>query len=190
MVTVAVVLVVLTAAAYLALIFVQSDSLGVVTVAFVTVYMLVLAAMLGISLSSRPRAVALRTPLRAGSAAGLLALGVLAAFSIGLPLIAAGALATAAAVRTLARPYWTPSALYGAASAIIALAVLVAGFEVSGRLIVCPARGVSGGSGYMLVSGGYHWTCADGKLTFTSGFCSSGGGGIDANGHAFATNNC
>jgi hypothetical protein len=68
--------------------------------------------------------------------------------------------------------------------------VLVAGFEVTERLIVCPTHGVSGGSGYGLVTGGYHWQCVDGRLTFASGFCTSQGGGIDANGHAFTTSSC
>jgi hypothetical protein len=190
MVTVALALVVLTDAGYEALISVQSDRSDVVSVAFVTVFILLMAAMLGISLRTGPRAVALRTPLRAAAAGGLLVLGVLAAFSIGLPLVAAGALATGAAVRSVPRPNWTLSALSGVAAGLVAVAVLVAGFEISGRLIVCPATGVSGGSGYLLASGGYHWTCVDGRLTFASGFCNSGGGGIDANGHAFATNNC
>jgi hypothetical protein len=76
------------------------------------------------------------------------------------------------------------------AAAVLAIAVLVGGFEVTERLIICPARGLSGGSGYGLISGGYHWTCVDGRLEFGSGFCSTSGGGIDANGHAFATNSC
>jgi hypothetical protein len=183
-------LVLLTTIGYVALILGQSDRSDVVTVGFVTIYMLLMASLLAITLRSGARAVALRTPLRAGAAGGLLVLGVLGAFSIGLPLIAAGALATGAAVRTLPRPRWTPAAISGVAAAVLAVAVLVAGFEVGGRIIVCPARGVLTGSGYLLVSGGYHWSCVDGQLNFASGFCSSGGGGIDANGHAFATSTC
>jgi hypothetical protein len=190
MVIAALVLVLLTTIGYVALILGQSDRSDVVTVGFVTIYMLLMASMLAITLRSGARPVTLRMLLRGGAAGGLLVLGVLGAFSIGLPLIAAGALATGAAVRTVPRPRWTPAAITGVVAAGVAVAVLVAGFEVSGRLIVCPARGVSGGSGYLLVSGGYHWTCVDGQLNFASGFCSSSGGGIDANGHAFAASNC
>jgi hypothetical protein len=190
LVSAALIVVLLVAAAYLGLIFAQGDRSYAVTVAFVTTYLVLMAAMLGVSLSTRPGAVALRTPLRAGAAGGLLILGILSVFSFGLPLIVAGGLAGGAAVRTLARPLWTRPAMLGVGAAFLAVAVLVAGFEISGRMILCPAKGLSGGSGYMLVSGGYHWTCVDGKLTFASGFCSGSGGGIDANGRAFATNNC
>jgi hypothetical protein len=160
------------------------------TVPFVAGYLAVTAAMLGLSLMRGSMLVKLRPAFRAGSAAGLLVMGVLALFSVGLPFVISGALATGAAVRTLAGRPRRLTVITEVAAAVIALVVLVAGFEVTERLIVCPAHGVSGGSGYGLVSGGYHWQCVDGWLTFGSGFCSSQGGGIDANGHAFSTSSC
>ena len=116
-------------------------------------------------------------------------MGILAVFSIGIPIVVAGALATGASIRSLAG-LRVRGVITEVAAAVLAIAVLVGGFEVTERLIICPARGLSGGSGYGLISGGYHWTCVDGRLEFASGFCSSSGGGIDANGHAFATNSC
>jgi hypothetical protein len=160
------------------------------TVPFLAGYWLVMAAMLGLSLLARPRLAALRPALRAASAAGLLVTGVLGLFSIGLPMVIAGALATGAAVRTLAgRDRWR-SVSIEVIAAVIAIVVVVAGLELTARLILCPPHGSSGGSGYGLVSGGYHWQCVDGRLTFASGFCSSQGGGVDANGHAFSTGGC
>jgi hypothetical protein len=131
----------------------------------------------------------MRPALRASAAAGLLVMGVLAIFSIGVPIIVVGALATGAAFRSLSGRQ-LPAVIAEITAAVVAIAVLVAGFEVTERLIICPAKGLSGGSGYGLISGGYHWTCVDGRLEFGSGFCSSSGGGIDANGHAYATNTC
>ena len=160
------------------------------TVPFVAGYWAVIAAMLGLSLRNRPGLVRLRPAFRAGAAAGLLVTGVLALFSIGLPMVLAGALATGAAVRTLAGRNWKRAVVTEALAAVIAVAVLVAGLEITERLILCPSRGVSGGSGYGLVSGAYHWQCVDGRLTFASGFCGTQGGGVDPNGHAFSTSNC
>jgi hypothetical protein len=158
-------------------------------VPFVAAYLALMAVMLGVSLRQGKLAVRLRPALRGGAAAGLLAIGVLGLMTIGIVLVVAGGLAAAAAVMTLAGRHWS-TFLYEAAAAFIALALLVAGFEATDRLIICPAKGFSGGSGYGLITGGYHYTCVDGHLDFRPGFCSSGGGGIDANGHAFATNSC
>ncbi len=184
------VMVLVTAFGYVVIIRAQETySPEAFAVPFVAAYLALMAAMLGVSLRQRRLAVRLRPALRGGAAAGLLAIGVLALMSIGILLVVAGGLVAAAAVITLIGRHWS-TFLYEAAAALVALAVLVAGFEATDRLIVCPAKGVSGGSGYGLVSGGYHWTCVDGHLDFRPGFCASSGGGIDSNGHAFATNSC
>jgi hypothetical protein len=138
------------------------------TVPFVAGYWAVLAAMLGLSLMDRPRWVALRPPLRAGAAAGLLVTGVLALFSIGLPMVVAGALATGASVRTLAGRNRKHALIAEAIAAVIAVVVVVAGLEITARVILCPPHGVSGGSGQGLVTGGYSWQCNNGRLTFTN----------------------
>jgi hypothetical protein len=158
-------------------------------VPFVAAYLALMAAMLGVSLRQGRLAVRLRPVLRGAAAAGLLAFGVLALTSIGILLVVAGGLAAAAAVMTLVGRHWS-TFIYEGAAALVALALLVAGFEATDRLIICPAKGVSGGSGYGLVTGGYHYTCVDGHLDFRPGFCSSSGGGIDSNGNAYATNTC
>jgi hypothetical protein len=187
---IAFVMVIITAFGYVLIIRAQeSYPPEAFVVPFVAAYLALMAAMLGVSLRQERLAVRLRPILRGGAAAGLLAIGALALMTIGILLVLAGGLAAAAAVMTLARRHWT-TFLYEAAAAIVALALLVAGFEATDRLIICPAKGFSGGSGYGLVTGGYHYTCVDGHLDFRPGFCSSSGGGIDSNGHAFATNSC
>jgi hypothetical protein len=137
------------------------------TVPFLAGYWLVLAAMLGLSVLDRPRLATLRPALRAAAAAGLLVTGVLGLFSIGLPIVIAGALATGAAVRTLAGRDRRRVVLTEVLAAVIAVVVVVAGLELTARLILCPAHGQSGGSGAGLVSGAYSWKCTEGHLTFT-----------------------
>jgi hypothetical protein len=191
LVQIAVVIVLVVDAGYVLIIATQrSYPADAFTVPFLAGYWLVMAAMLGLSLLDPPRVMALRPALRAGAAAGLLVTGLLGLFSIGLPLVVAGSLATGAAVRTLAGRDRRRAVSFEIVAAMIAVVVVVAGLELTSRVILCPAHGVSGGSGYGLVSGGYHWRCVDGRLTFASGFCNSQGGGVDANGHAFSTSNC
>jgi hypothetical protein len=166
---VALAIVVLEDVAYLLLIRSQAEvAPDAYTVPFVAGYLLAVAALLGISLLRLPSP-GWRMPLRAGAAGGLLVLGILAAFSIGLPLILAGILATGSAVRTLKGPFWAPTGLFGAAAALAAVAVLVTGFEVTERIIVCPSSGNMSGGGSGFVTGPYHYECVDGQLSFHSG---------------------
>jgi hypothetical protein len=177
----ALVLALATDVVYLLLILGQGGAPSdVVTVAFVASYLAALAALLAASLPRRWSAV-VRLSLRAAAAGGLLVLGVLAIFSIGLPLLIAGAMAVGAAVRTLRGPFLSTSSISAVAAAAVAVVVLVAGFEVTERLIVCPAHGSSGGGGTGLVTGPYYYDCVNGQLTFHSGSCSSSS--IDSNGN-------
>lgn len=166
-----------------------TDRTGISRVVFVAAYLLLMALLLLGSLAWRLPATP-RMALRAAAAGGLLVLGVLAAFSIGVPIIIGGILAATATVRTLAGPHLTMPALSTAAAAIVSVAVLVGGFEVTERMIFCPAHGFEAGSGYGLVSGGYHYYCVDGRLEFFSGFCASGGATVDPGGHIVPTGGC
>jgi hypothetical protein len=162
-----------TAAAYLLLILGQGGAPSdIVTVAFVASYLAALAALLAASLLRR-WSVVVRLSLRAAAAGGLLVLGVLAIFSIGLPLVIAGAMATGATVRTLRGPLISRSSISAVMAAAVAVVVLVAGFEVTERMIACPSHGSSGGGGTGLVTGPYYYDCVNGQLTFHSGSCSS-----------------
>ncbi len=152
----------------------------VFTVPFVAAYLVAVAALLATS-QLRRLSSALRFALRTAAAAGLLVLGVLSLFSIGLPLVVAGAMATGATVRTPRGPLLTSSSLFAVGAAVIAVVVLITGFEVTERLIVCPAQGSSGGGGTGFVTGPYYYDCVDGRLTFHSGSCNSGSS--DSNGN-------
>jgi hypothetical protein len=155
-------------------------ALDVYTVLFVAGYLLIITALLLTSLM-RLRRPGSRMRLRAAAAGGLLVLGILAVFSIGLPLVIAGAMATGATVRTLRGPFVTTASLSAVAAAFLAVIVLVAGFEVTERLIVCPAHGSSSGGGNGLVSGPYYYDCVNGHLSFHAGSCTSAS--IDPNGN-------
>jgi hypothetical protein len=160
------------------------------TVPFVAGYLTLMALALGLSLLDRPPLVTLRPALRATAAAGLLLLGVFAAMSIGLPIFAAGVLAAVAAVRALTGPQLRNAVLSEIAAAVIAVTVLVGGFELTQRLILCPPSGNISGSGSGFVTGGYHYQCVNGTLTWYSGDCNGVTGGTDANGNPISANAC
>jgi hypothetical protein len=165
----ALILALATAVAYLWLKLGQSDAaVDVYTVVFVAGYLVLMAALLLTSLTRLSRTAWL-IRLRAAAAGGLLVLGILAIFSIGLPLVIAGAMATGSTVRTLRGPFRTSASLTAVAAAVVAVIVLVAGFEVTERLIVCPSQGTRTVSGSGLVTGPYHYECVNGRLSFHSG---------------------
>jgi hypothetical protein len=130
-------------------------------------YLAVMGVLLIASLIPRWTAL-VRTALRAAAAGGLLVLGVLAMFSIGLPLVIAGAMAIVATVRTASRHRVMLSSLSAVGAAMIAVTILVVGFEVTERLIVCPQHGTMGGGGSGFVTGPYEYECVEGKLIFHS----------------------
>jgi hypothetical protein len=183
------VIVVLTDFAYWLIIRIQeSEPPNVFTVPFVAAYLGLTAAMLGLSLLDRPLAVSLRPAFRAGAAAGLLAMGVLALMSIGILLVVAAVIAAVAAARSASGFHLTTLAAQ-AGAAIVAVTVLLAGFEVTDRLIVCPANGSMSGGGPGFVTAGYHYECVNGRLYMHSGFC-NGGGASDSQGNLTTTNTC
>jgi hypothetical protein len=147
------------------------------TVPFVAGYLVVVAALLFTSLQ-RP---AWRMPLRAASAGGLLVLGVLALFSVGLPIVVAGGLSAAATVRTARGLQITKESITAVVAAVVAAVVLIAGFEITQRVIVCPATGSSGGGGSGFLTGPYYYDCFNGQLMYHSGSCNSSA--IDSNGN-------
>jgi hypothetical protein len=136
---------------------------------FVGGYLAVMAALIALALVPRPEVAAIRLPLRAAAAAGLFVLGFLAAFSIGAPLVLAGFLVTLALGRTAREPRKGVARLSGLIAAAIAVAVLLAGLEITQRLIVCPDQGTSGGGGSGFLTGPYQYECNNGVLKYHSG---------------------
>lgn len=93
-------------------------------------------------------------------------------FSIGLPLVAAGVLATVALIGTLtsgsARGTSAKiAAPMAAGGAVVAVTIVVAGFVVAEFAIRCPATGIMSGGGPSLLGGNYSYSCDSGRLTIT-----------------------
>ncbi len=141
-------------------------------------------------LSARASATAWRPALLGVSVIGLLAMGFIAIFSIGLPLLVAGGLALVplvASLTTSRQPAWI---LKAGAGALLALTIFVGGFAATERAIACPTTGAETGGGSGLLSGPYHYTCLNGKLTVYPGACNSGGASVDASGRAISVSTC
>ena len=162
LVAIAVVAIVAIIALYLALINSQggepSDTPWVVP--FVSAYLALMAVVLTASLIAPPGA---RPALRAGASAGLVVLGVLAAFSIGVAVLIAAGLAIAATVLDLRTKPGARAVASAVTGAVVAVVVLLGGFQVSWTHVVCPPNGESGGTtaGFSVTS--YH--CLNGVLT-------------------------
>lgn len=88
------------------------------------------AILSAIGMFARP--ISVRAAISAACAAGLLPLGFLALFSIGLPIMVAGALALIAWLRVFRAAGGRDTLLVSAAGAIAAIAILAAGFGATG----------------------------------------------------------
>ena len=136
---------------------------------FIAGFLALMAALIVIALMPRKEIVAVRVPMRAAAAAGLLGIGLLGAMTIGLPLVAAGILAAVALGRTdRVQGSWRRR-LAGLLAAIASIAVLLVGIDAAERVIVCPQFGTSGGGGTYLLGGSYRYECNNGELHMTSG---------------------
>jgi len=121
-----------------------------------------------------------RLVLLSFSSIGMLVLGFLAAFSIGLLLWLAAVPALIASFRLLVSPL--PRILSFVTGGVIALLVLAAGMWATQFPVRCPPGGASSGSGVGFLTGDYHWTCVNGKLTVAPGECQSWSGSGSPNG--------
>ena len=125
------------------------------------------------ALSARKSAARWRPLLLGASAAGLLLLGYFGIFSIGLPLLVAGALALVSLIGTLslggppAGSRKAAAAGMAAAGAVLAVVLQLAGFSLAERAIRCPANGIESGSGPGVLGGSYEYSCNNGKLTIS-----------------------
>ncbi len=157
-------------------------------VPFVAGFIFAMAVAATASLEERLRE--LRSGLLALSATGLLALGWLAIFSIGLPLLIVGSIMAAAAFAAVIASSQPRGALMAVGGVLVALAVLVAGFELTDRMISCPSTGWSSGGGNHLVTGAYHYQCLNGHLTVRPGLCTHMGARTDPSGNVISTTDC
>ena len=187
-----IVLVLAVLVAYLLLIRGQGETPpdSVAVVPFVSGYLALMAVLLWLAILDQPRLAMLRPAMLAAAVGGLLLLGIFAMFSIGLPILLAGVLASIAAIRVLAGRSSRNAVLSEVAGAVIAVIVLVGGFEVTQRIIICPPSGTMGGGGSGFLTPAYHYQCVNGTLTWYPGDCNNGFQGFDANGNPITSNGC
>lgn len=142
------------------------------------------------ALSLRSSAARWRTPLLGLGSVGLIAMGYIAMFSIGVPLLVAGLLCLIALIGTLVASGRRIAVLKAVVGGLLALAIFVGGFELTAQAITCPPHGFEGGSGSSFLRGSFHYLCVDGKLTIRPGECNHGGATVDASGHVIAVTDC
>lgn len=142
------------------------------------------------ALALRPSAASWRTVLLGLSSIGLLAIGYVGIFSIGLPLLLAGLAVLGVLIGSLVASPQPAGVLRAGAGGLLALVIFVGGLELTAQAISCPAVGFEGGSGSSLLRGPYHYLCVDGKLTVRPGECNRAGASVDANGHVIAVADC
>ena len=134
----------------------------VLTVPFVAGYMFVMAALMAASLFTPPVA---QLALRASASAGLLILGLLALFTIGFAILVAATLAIASTVLAMRSQPSARSQVFATIAALLAVALLVGGFEFTWNYLVCPPTGESGGTTASLLGHSSSYDCNNGVLT-------------------------
>jgi hypothetical protein len=91
-------------------------------------------------------------------------------FSIGLPLVVMGLLVVVALVSAISstsrRSVAAGASIAGALAAVL---VLLAGFEITGRIIACPPGAISGSGGGGFLSESYSYTCQNGRANVKYG---------------------
>ena len=112
-----------------------------------------------------------RLALIGAATAGLLVLGFFGLFSIGLPLFVMGLVAVGILVGQITRAQSRRAAAGASIAGILAaVVVLMAGFEITARIIACPPGAVSGGgSGGGFLTGSYSYTCQNGRAIVNFG---------------------
>ena len=124
------------------------------------------------------------------SAAGLVSLGLLAMFSIGIAILIGAVPVVVAGAFALRRAHQPGGWLQAVGGLVLALAVLAAGIQLTELPVGCPPTGYMEGSGSGLFSGPYHWQCVNGTLTVAAGECTHGGATVDSNGRVSAAAGC
>jgi hypothetical protein len=138
---------------------------------FVATFIALMAACA--ALSARASAAPWRPFLLGVAAAGLLLLGSLAIFSIGLPLVIAGVMASLGLINAVGqagssrKTSGKATAAMAAAGAVVAVVIVLAGFSLAELAIRCPAGGIESGSGPSLLGGSYEYSCDNGTLTIS-----------------------
>ena len=131
-------------------------------VPFVAGYLGLLAVALGLTLVLPGL---LRVGVRGAAAGGLLLMGVLTGFSIGVGVLVAAIVSIAALVVTVSRHPGARPAAAAVAGIVVGVALLLIGLEVAWSHVVCAPTGESGGSIPSLIGPGASYECNNGVLT-------------------------
>ncbi len=107
----------------------------------------------------------LRVGVRGAAAGGLLLLGVLTGFSIGVGVLVAAIVAIAALVVTVSRHPGARSTAAAVTGVVVGVALLLIGLQLAWSHVVCPSSGQSGGTIPSLVGPGASYDCDNGVLT-------------------------
>ena len=142
------------------------------------------------ALAVRPSAASWRTILLGLSSVGLLAMGYLAIFSIGLPLLVAGLAVLVVLIGAVVASPQPAGVIRAAAGGLLALVIFFGGLELTAQAISCPAHGFEAGTGSSFFGGPYHYLCVDGKVTIRPGDCIHMGASVDPSGHVTAVTDC
>jgi hypothetical protein len=170
LVSVAFLIVVGTDAGYIAII--KNQAAGgdrppdVLTPVFVAGCLGAMAVLLALALAQASPMLNVRPALLAAASTGLLVLGVLGLFSVGVPILIAAVLSITATAMTISTRRTRGAVLSALAAAVVALALLVGGLEFSWGYLVCPKTGQSGGTTAGFFTG-RSYECNNGQLTFT-----------------------
>lgn len=134
----------------------------VLTVPFVAGYQVLMAILLAVSLLA-PRTFI--PALRGAGSGGLVALGILGAFSIGVPLLMAACVAIAATVLAIRGRPRALSIASAVGAAVVSVAVLTTGIEFAWHYLVCPPAVQMEGTTAGLFGDSIHYECIDGRLS-------------------------
>lgn len=157
-------------------------------VPFVATFLGAMAALAGFAV--RPGIERYAPMLLTLSGAGLLAIAIIAMFSIGFAVLVAAVPIAIAAALAVSRGRGRAAVLQPAAGAAIGLTVFVLGIALTEVPIACRGTGFEAGSGPGLFRGPYHWSCANGVLTVAPGLCTRAGATVDRDGHVISTSDC
>ncbi len=166
LVAVAVVAIVAIDALYLAIVSSQGGAppADPLVAPFLASYLGLVAVLLAVSMVA-PDPV--KAGIRGAASAGLLVVGVLAAFSIGVAVLVAAALCIAALVMVVSRHPSRRTVIAAIAGCAVGVAVLVVGLQVAWQTIQCPASGDAGGTVPTFFGAGTSYECVNGHLTLT-----------------------
>lgn len=117
------------------------------------------------ALAARPSSGKFRPLLLGFSTGALITIGFFGIFSIGFPLLLAGVLTLVDLLKTTLQARKVAGSLLAIGGIVAAIVIVLAGFEIAPRVVVCPPTGSESSSGVGPLGDSYRWSCTNGKFT-------------------------